>query len=245
MMFTENRYYKTIILILASDNTPIYRKFREIYQEYLDTDPDIKVLFVYGNSAKFRPEEYDLVYDVEENYYPGMITKTVYALEHIDSHFQYDHLIRTNLSTFWDFRTLKKRLDRLPKEKCVTGSMRSCVYNGQKSPDYVSGVNLILSRDMVQKIVQNRSEIVSWDLPEDWSLSKIFIDHGIQPKHTSPNPIHFMEKFINFDRDLVLREIQSARKLSHDHYRIKNKDRGIDIRIAETLLEEYYGKKVS
>lgn len=245
MTFTANPHYKAIILVLASDNTPIYRKFREIYQEYQDVDPDIKILLVYGNSAKFRPREYDLIYEVEENYYPGMITKTVYALDHINRYYSYDHLVRTNLSTFWDLRTLKTRLDKLPKERCVTGSMRRCIYNSQKSPDYISGVNLIMSRDMTQNVVQNRSTIISWDLPEDWALSKIFIDQGIAPKHTSPNPIHFMEKFTEFDRASVLREIDNARKLSHDHYRIKNKDRNIDIKIAETLLEEYYGKKVS
>lgn len=246
MTYTQNPYYRAVILVLASDDKLVYRKFRNVYQQYIDWDPDIKILFVYGNSARFTPREYDLVYDIEENYYPGMITKTVEALRYINNNYEYDYLLRTNISTFWDLKRFKKRLDRLPSTRCVTGSMRRCVYKNQKSPDYASGVNLVMSRDMVDHIIDNRYEVCSWDLPEDWSLSKVFIDHGIQPKHSVPNPIHFMEKFTEVNEDAILREILEAQRLNHDHFRIKNKDRdNVDIGVAKILLREYYGKEIS
>lgn len=246
MMYTQKPYHRAVILVLASDNKLVYRKFRNILQQYIDWDPEVKILFVYGNSVGFTPREYDLIYDIEENYYPGMITKTVEALQHINDTYDYDYLLRTNISTFWDLERFKKRLDRLPNIRCVTGSMRRCVYKNQKSPDYVSGVNLVMSRDMVDHILLNKHKVCSWDLPEDWSLSKIFLDHGIQPKHSVPNPIHFMEKFTEVNEDAILREILEAQRLNHDHFRIKNKDRDtVDIGIAKILLREYYGKEIS
>ena len=108
------KHYKAVILVLASDNSPIYQEFRKIYQRYLNECPDVKVLLVYGAGTLFERQEYDLVYDdIVENYYPGMITKTLRAMEHIDQTYDYDFLIRTNLSTFWDFTRLLKRFNNL------------------------------------------------------------------------------------------------------------------------------------
>ena len=241
-------YYRAVVLVLASDNTPLYQNFRKVYQAYLDVNPNIKVFLVYGNQYSFIPQEHDLVFDdVEENYYPGMITKTIRAFEYVESNYDYDFLVRTNISTFWDFNRLLKRLDKQPKDRCITGSFRQCpIKGGGRSPHYVSGVNLVLSKDLVQEAIKQQHKLCSLDLPEDWALSQIFIDMGLPPRPSIPGAIHFMEKFTSDDETPILNEIEAARKNNHDHFRIKNESNRdvIDMKVASILLKEYYGKTI-
>lgn len=247
-MYMEKPYYKAVMLVLASDNMPVYRELRNIYQAYMNENPNIKVLMVYGASTKFERNNSDLVYDdIPENYYPGMITKTMRAIEEIDETYDYDYLIRTNISTFWDFDRLLQRLDKQPAEKCFTGTLRHCSYKKIASPKYVSGINLVLSRDLVKYIISEKEALLSWDLPEDWALSKVLIDSGLQPKPSLPGAIHFMERYLEVDEEVVLAEIQKAEQMNHDNFRIKNlHDRlNIDVPVAKILLKHYYGKTIS
>lgn len=241
-----NPYYRAIILVLASDNTPLYQEFRKVYQKYLDKNPEIKVFMVYGSGTTFEPQEYDLIYDdIEENYYPGMITKTLRAMEYIDANYTYDFFIRTNISTFWDLDLLLSRLEKQPLTKCFTGTIRNAYPNGVKSPDYIAGVNLVISRDMVKEMISNKELIISWDLPEDWAMSKFLSEvAGATMRPSLPGAIHFMDRFENDDRDVIMAEIELARKMKHDHFRIKNRNRDIDLTIAKVLLEEYYGESL-
>lgn len=248
MTSTEKPYYKAILLVLASDNTPLYQEFRKVYQAYLDSNPNIRVFLVYGNQYSFEPQSYDLVYnDIEENYNPGMITKTVRAIEYIDANYDYDFLIRTNLSTFWHLDGLFSRLKNTPTQKCFTGSLISCRYKDQSSPQYIAGVNLILSRDLVKHLIDDQDEMCQWKLPEDWAMSQVLINRGFTPVHAVPSPIHFMEKFVNTDQQPIYHEISIAQKHHRDHYRIKNtkvpgQRQLIDLTVANILLKEYYGK---
>ena len=239
--------YKLIILVLASYDYEVYKKLRKVQLEYYNLNPDVRVFMVYGNLPPENPGENDLVfYDIEENYYPGMITKTVRAMKYIEENYDYDFMLRTNISTFWDFNTLLQRIETMPKENCFTGNLRTCTYKKQKSPSYVAGVNLILSRDLVKKIADNEDIVCSVDLPEDWVLSQYLIDQGHTPKHTSPRAIRFMENYEHpLDIDSVYRDIEDAKKNNQDHYRIKNKRNReiVDPQIANILLYEYYGRQ--
>lgn len=243
----EKPYFKCVLLVLASNNFPVYQKLRKIYQLYHDANPNVKVILVYGKTELENKQEHELVYDdIEENYYPGMITKTMRAMDHIEKNYDYDFLVRTNISTFWDFNGLLTRLEKMPSKECFIGNLRRCIYKAEKSPQYVAGVNLVLSRDLVQLMVNNQKEVIGLDLPEDWAMSQFLINRGYTPKHTIPRAMRFMEKFTHpLDVNLVHEEIQDAKKTNNDHYRIKSKnDRDLlDAEIANILLKEYYGKE--
>lgn len=239
--------YKAILLVLASDNTKAYIKFREIYQAYYESNPEILVLLVYGKTTNIIPNDHDLVFDVDENYFPGMITKTILALEHIEKTYNYEYLIRTNISTFWVLDRLRARLDKAPATECFEGSIRFCsIKGGGSSPNYISGTNLVLSRDMVQKMLSKKKDMLEWDKkPEDWAMSQALIDFGYEAKGVVPAPIQHMDMFTEFNKK-ILQTIESADAKNRDNFRIKNKgDRTVlDISIANMLLLRYYGKTI-
>jgi hypothetical protein len=98
------KHYRAVILVLASNNTQIYRNGRKVWKAYMKVDPTIKVFFTYGkiSSHEFL-EDYDigsdLIFDdiIESN--DISIKKTVDAMKVINQLCSYDFFIRTNIST--------------------------------------------------------------------------------------------------------------------------------------------------
>jgi hypothetical protein len=238
-------YYKAIILVLASHDQPIYRFFKKAWESYLYSDPRIRVFFTYGHNPTLIPKEYDMVYnDIPECFYPGMITKTVRSLDEIDRDYNYDFLIRTNLSTFWIFDRLLTRLEHLPTNRCLAGRL------GAIQPNFITGTSMILSPDCVRYIVEENNffgkeppqvkyedNLMSRLLTEQMSVS--LID---QSQYTS-----VVEKYLSYDQEAMLKHIEEANKKNQDNYRVKN-FRGdrmqIDTEIMKLLCKTYYNKEI-
>ena len=85
-------------------------------------DPTFKVLFVYGklDDPLEDQDENDLIYNDITESYPVTFHKTFEAIKFIDSNFSYEYFVRTNISTFWDFKKLNMHLDVLPITNCYS-----------------------------------------------------------------------------------------------------------------------------
>ena len=228
--------YKAILLVLASedvDNTfyiikkicdewkPLYPHFKNVYEQYINENPNIKVLFVYGDSPTLIANEYDLVYDVFENDYPGMITKTLLAMKDIENTYDYDFLIRTNLSTFWDLHRLEHRLDKLPKTQCLTGTQVKLKNKTGDDYHYIAGYDMVISRDLVQSIIPHSNAIIN---------QKILLDI-INMQCISESQY---QQYLNYQI-----------KNNIDHFRVRNRiDRNVDKLVHNRLLWDIYGKSL-
>ena len=53
----DNKHYRAVILILASNNNTIYKNCRKIWKQYMNVDPTIKVFFVYGKMKSNKPTQ--------------------------------------------------------------------------------------------------------------------------------------------------------------------------------------------
>lgn len=242
--------YKAILLVLASEDIdasifkrilpewrPLFPFMRQVYQSYMDINPDIKVLFVYGSSG-ITNEEYDIVYpDIPENYYPGMIHKTMRAFEYIENNYEYEYIIRTNLSTFWDLNKLSKRLDQLPKSNCLTGTPVNI--NGYS---YTSGFDMVISRDIIRKIIPHSEEIVNYKVWLD--MEDLALCTGIE-KHTGIkwNDYNTTNKAMSLTLDEYDDRKRRADEKGIDHYRVKTRmDRSQDKIILQKLLKDIYDR---
>ena len=242
-------HYTGIMLVLASDNNELYRFFKQVWEQYVYIEPSIKVYFVYGSDTTFIPKEYDLVFPtIKECYRPGMIEKTIAAMERIDHRYNYDYFIRTNLSTFWDLPAFAKRLPSLPKINCFTGTPRAV---GDRkpglSPHFIAGVDLVISPHMVKDTITYKEKVFNIDLSEDWALSQWFsYGLGIPRRPTEPRRMHIIEHLTKTDPATIKQEIDKAKQLGCDHYRIKNNSNrwDIDCLVAKELLNQYYGKSL-
>ena len=243
---TDNykKHYRAIILILASNNNQIYKNCRKVWKAYMKMDPSIKVFFVYGNiSEEDKLDDYDkesdiIFPDIPEGW-PIFITKTFHAMKLIHQTYMYDFFIRTNLSTFWDFKNLHLHLNDLPTKNCYSGDGPLPGYNSDGY--YLSGTDTIVTPEMIDSMIRNENHI-DFNLVEDAAMGKYF--HKFLGVPMLPNRICFFEDITSGnDLDKINTRIDNAIITNRDHYRVKtlygNREE-IDMVILQQLLKKIY-----
>ena len=96
-----------IILVIASPGER-YNLLKEVLIKFMNSNENFKTYFIYGdiNKDNIIKSDYDLFFDINESFIPGIFQKTIKAIKYINNKYDYKYIIRTNLSTFW-------RLDKL------------------------------------------------------------------------------------------------------------------------------------
>lgn len=259
-------YYKAIIVVIASEdkdvkNTryviprllpewrPLYSHLKNVWEQYCDSEPLLKTVFVYGGGIKdFIPRRHDWIYEnVEENNHPGMIIKTLKAFEDIDQLYDYDFIVRTNLSTFWDFPRLLNRLNSLPTEKCLCGTPIRMHDTEKNLLDYIAGYDIIISRDIIKQLVAHSPDVLNQEvfcMLEDLMMCTAaakYVD-GVVKINTREH--HAFQMLMDpFDEETYQRRLQVYRSSGADHVRAKTrKNRNVDKQVLQRLLYDVYGK---
>ena len=232
-MTNQTPHYRAIILIIASNENKVFENARQIWKKYMTVNPKIKVFFVYGkleNPLLDVNPEHDLIYpEIEENY-PFLIKKNIEALKYIQTNYQYDYLIRTNLSTFWDFYNLEKHLDSLPPQTCYSGTM---------FPTFVSGTDIILSQDNVNKLIENEL-LINEQLPDDVAIGDVLNEKLHVPITNKSDLMYWFPD--DSDEKVIQENIYKAQKDGCSHYRVYTQNREIyDMLIYKNLLKIIYG----
>jgi hypothetical protein len=235
----DNKHYRAVILILASNNNDIYKNCRNIWKQYMNTDPTIKVFFVYGKLTDKLTDydpKCDLIYnDIMDESQPINMEKSIKAMESIDSLYTYDFFIRTNLSTFWDFDKLQLHLNELPTSNC---------YSGYSHTTFVSGTDIIVTPDIIKNIVQNEKKI-KYDIVDDVALG-LYLNLKLKiPIIETNEKMCWIEDITDVkkqDKQLTKR-INDAILDNKSHYRVKNKKNvreSVDLYVYTKLLKMIY-----
>ena len=194
-METVKSHYKLIVLIIASAGES-YDLFAECWREYMNLFPEVKSLFVISDP---NLEDDYMVFDTGyinkgfESIVPGILNKTIKAMKYCNDTFTYDHLLRTNLSSFIHIPRALKFLSRQETQDYAAGHF-NCIPNDPSQKDkhliinkhfnkelnerfvYLHGAAIFLSGDVVVKLVtefeKSTSEIASLcKLPDDAAIS--------------------------------------------------------------------------
>ena len=137
--------YKIIFLILDSDGDEIYSYNRFIWKQYMNSSKDIKCFFVkykkdIKNEIEYNEEENRIYIKGEEEYScEKILGKTIKGAKFI---------IRTNLSTFWVFRSILRFVKKDFGSKYILGWT---VRNSNDCPNttFISGTGIIIPSDLV------------------------------------------------------------------------------------------------
>jgi hypothetical protein len=215
------KHYRACILILASNNNNIFKNCRKIWKAYMNIDPTIKVFFVYGCLSEplfDYDEDSDIVFNEIEECYPVYIKKTIEAMKVINTRVTYDFFIRTNLTTFWDFKKLHVHLNELPISNCYSGDGPLPGYNSDGY--YLSGTDTIVTPEMITAIISN-THLVDFNLVEDAAMGRFF--NGVMGVPMLPNRICFFEDICSLNEvDKINNRINIAIDNNKDHYRVKS-----------------------
>tara|TARA_R110000822_G_scaffold45353_4_gene121388 strand:+ start:2190 stop:2960 length:771 start_codon:yes stop_codon:yes gene_type:complete len=162
---------ETIVLPICS-NSEIYDGIISVYwipmikfirEKKLESKIKVFLLFGKGsNISKFKDiQENILVVDSEECF-SNILKKTILGIQEINKKYDYDYLIRSNVSSFWHIENLVELIKTLPKKE---------VYAGPNNWDrYISGCGIIMSRDICQKIADVKR--INSD-PDDLQIGRI------------------------------------------------------------------------
>lgn len=217
--------YECIILVIAS-RSDIYDKLINVYWskliKYVDRNYNNKILIkLIFNKASVNGLDINtnniIQTDIDENLIPGVLKKTIFALKEIDANYNYNYLVRTNLSSFFILDNLLKECCRLQKQDIYAG-----VIGSTRTGTFCSGAGFWLSPDNVRYILQNEKHI-NYNIIDDVSL-------GILMQNKKKTPMRRYDIIKNIDNRNKVSLIQNIKLSGHYHIRIKNqKNRNLDV----------------
>jgi len=176
-----------ILNLILYNNNPEYNVMKDIIGEYLKTT-DIQYYFYYYDPN--IQDEYMIEGDLlkikgVESYIPGITLKTIRALK-ISLNFDYDYVLRSNISTIVNIARLAEFLEKTPIEygggHLLTLSWidRASGINDQKYWDtqYASGTSIIMSRNSVRLFIDNIDRVDKLII-DDVCIGVFFKQYGI------------------------------------------------------------------
>jgi len=123
--------YGTIILVIASRSDFYDRLILDHWNyliEYVKIYyPDIKILLLFGrsdlNGLNLKKDTY-IKFDIDENYVPGILRKTIKGFKYIEDNYNYRYIFRTNLSSMILLDNFIEYINNLPTSEVYTGIRR-------------------------------------------------------------------------------------------------------------------------
>jgi len=170
-----------------------------------------------------------LVVDVHESVIPGILMKTMTAINVINEEYEYKHIFRTNVSSFLILDKLIKIHNSLQDENIFAG-----VIGETNNIKFVSGAGYWLSRDNVEFIIKNIKNL-DVKLHDDVAVCKLMENRIFTslPRYSIEDNVNIIDK-----EELLAKIIQD----NHYHIRIKNtKDRYLDIEYIRAFANMLYG----
>ena len=224
--------HKLILLVIAN-RSELYDKFVNIYWkkfiEYTNKLGQIKIFLLYGNDniEPFNDIKENIIqYNEKDSLIPGILKKTLYAFEYINNNYEFDYILRTNLSSFFIYDKLIKLIDTFSKTKFLSGPLGPTFINLNNQEEYdkkldyfVSGTAIILSKDLVSDII-NKKNNLNYSLFDDVAISNLLnTNERINQKR------YDITNFTRINKNILNNFFDEITKNNHYHVMIKKKKR--------------------
>lgn len=235
--------YYTIMLILDSDNLPIYEYNRSVWEKYMNIDSDIFCIFI-----KYNPNiDNEILYEENKNtlYIKGIekyecksiLFKTIRALKFCHENFEYKYIVRTNLSSFWNFSNLKEYLKQRQHGKYLIGWL---VNNKNHCEiQFISGTGIIIPNNLVPLIFNHKDTKYIMD---DIEITEFYRKKNIKIMCARRKLHNFVSKFEFKSKQEIDNHFEKIKNQKIVYYRVKNyKNRELnDLYCLQKLLFQTY-----
>jgi hypothetical protein len=167
------------MLVISSDTFPVYAHHREVWRSYMKSHPDVDCYFIASSPLLFLStltsdtltlrglERYGTIYG-----------KTIEAIEYFLKRRTYDYIVRTNLSSVWDFRRLCAYLGTAPRSRLYAGQV---LVNPDTGISFASGAGILMSTDVARTLVANAHVARSLNAFDDVAIAKALLASGLGP----------------------------------------------------------------
>lgn len=196
---------KTVILVIASTNTPLYIHYIKTYwttlidyTNYKKPDIDVFLLFNGDTDEKYYKHiRNNVIIDTNKTTRsPGILQKTIYAFEKIQH--KYDVFFRTNLSGIINIDSLEKYItnnkviysggiiwhnalrENIKEYNLIDDITELDSYPGNT---FISGSGFLLNRDEVRNLIKQKNKI-RFDIIDDVSIGLMMLKYQDIPNFT-------------------------------------------------------------
>lgn len=219
---------KLLILVISNNYYP-YNEFKKWWK--CIKKPDwVEIYFVEtrNNNKKLIEIEEDVIYiNGVDSLRPGIWKKQLFAMKWLLNK-NYDYFLRSNLSTVYNFELLKSYLLNKPRTRLICGNILYIPDSYESlttsicefSRKTVFGCSYIMSRDVVEYLVEWDSCGIEYMIPDDHVISYLIDDMRLDI-HELP----IARETDTLDNNIVLR--------------IRTDDRTKDIDRFKELVEEW------
>jgi len=230
-------YYDLIMLVIANQtNDNCYNDFINEYWckfiKYVNHNtPNLKIFLIFGE----KPIDINiddsniLVTNTKECLIPGILHKTIYAFEYCNNTYNYKHILRTNLSSFFI-------LDKLLEMNCNLSDKD--VYAGLEFKWGIGGSGIWLSNDVITYIVLNKDKL-NYNKIDDVAIGMLLKNKF----NKTTLPIFTMDR-TKSENNYKNKEICIKQIIKENHYNIRLKqihtDRTDDIKMVKYLWDFFY-----
>jgi hypothetical protein len=147
----------------------MYVKMQDLWRKYMHSHPNFKCYFIklYPNLENDMEIDEDTIYfKGDPTIIPGVLIKTISAIKYALDNFDFDYVLRTNLTSVFNFNKAYSVLNRYKNDNTYKYD-----YSGfgighfaDGTFDYANGCAMILSKKTCQELI----------------VSQDFVDHGLQ-----------------------------------------------------------------
>ena len=164
---------KVLMLIISSDTDPVYAEHRKVWSSYMNSNSQIECYFIqYRDGVQAIEGNTFWLNGVES--FPAILTKTLDSIEYFLKN-DYDFIVRTNMSSLWNFNVLLNYLETLPKEGVYNGAI-----GNHRGIEFVSGSGFIMSPDVARLLIENRQITESCGVMDDVDIGYTMMKLGIK-----------------------------------------------------------------
>lgn len=237
-----------IILILYSDDLPIYKYNKIILKQYMNTNKEILPLFIkYDNTISdetllIENENLLLIKGEEKYECESIFNKTIKALKFCYTQYKFNYILRTNASTFWVYDNLLNFLKLDNKRNYIYGWKVNHINNIGEKEFFISGTGIIIPFKLVPMLF-NHNEFKC--VMDDVEISQYYLSNGIEIKDARKHNPNYL---IKFEYDSINKIDGGLNKINDKNicFRIKsisNRESN-DKYILDNLLLKYYNKRI-
>lgn len=232
---------KVYVGILASHGEP-YDAFKKVWlrsiehTKHLDCKVKYEFFFIYGGKVvevvqnDTNTTTYTDLYYAYPETLPNMLRKTCKFFEHVEQlesnnkHKDDVFILRTNLSTLFDFKMYQEWLKGIPSRLFFGGSLIDGIHG--KSTCF-SGTNMIMSLDVMRFVVMHQDRF-SYNYNEDIELS-CMVMMNVMCKLKSMKRLDFLDDKLVYHKCDMFSEKVSC-------YRFKSSNRQQDVNNMHNIL---------
>lgn len=170
---------RILVLVISNDLFPVYAHHRAVWASYMNSQPNVDCYFITASPLAFVPTLSQTTLTVRGiERYGRIFAKTIDALAFALARREYSYVVRTNLSSVWDFKQLLAYLAPAPRERLYAGQ----VIVHASGIQFASGAGILMSADVARTLVATQQLGRSLAEYDDVAIAAVLAASGLTPQ---------------------------------------------------------------